>query len=262
MFADGVYEVISVYQGQPFCLEEHLQRLEHSLKAIHLKSPYSINEWVSIVNSLVEKNGSGNLTLYLQVTRGVSEIRDHGFPADISPTVFLMATPIQLSSNQFTLPKTGISVVTMEDIRWLRCDIKSISLLPNILSRQTALEKGANEAILVRDGRVTEAAAANVFIVKNDIILTPPLSRLILGGITRDTVISIARDQGYVVDERELEKSELYSADEIWVTSATRDIAAVTEIDGQQVSGGKPGNVWKHVATSYLQQKQALFGLQ
>lgn len=261
MFADGVYEVIPVFQGKVFGLDKHLVRLLAGLEAIRLSSPYEKEHWQSLIQQVIDRNGQGNQSIYLQITRGETPIRNHGFPKEHHPTIFIMSMPVTVPDTGFTLPEEGVVAITMPDIRWLRCDIKSISLLPNILSQQEAIEKGADEAILVRDEMVTECAAANVFMVKNGILVTPPLSHLILGGVTRDMVIALAEENGISVQQRPIMKLELYSADELWITSSTRDIAPVTMLDDKLVGNGQLGKLWSTVAELYLRRKQALFGI-
>jgi D-alanine transaminase len=250
LFGDGVYEVIPVYGGRPFRLEEHLRRLDHSLAGIRMVSPLSDGEWAEVFRRLID--GPGDQYIYLQVTRGVQPKRDHAIPAEIEPTVFVMCSPIA------PIPLDGIRAVTVEDIRWLRCDIKAITLLSNVLLRQDAVDLGAAEAILVRDGRVTEGAASNIFIVKEGVVITPPKSSEILPGITRDLVLELARAEGIPAEERSFSLEELKAAEEIWMTSSTREVLAVIELDGNPVGSGQPGPVWKRIQSIYQAYKQGL----
>jgi D-alanine transaminase len=250
LFGDGVYEVIPVYGGRPFRLEEHLRRLDHSLAGIRMVSPLSDGEWAEIFSRLIE--GPGDQYIYLQVTRGAQPKRDHAIPAEIEPTVLVMCSPIA------PIPLDGIRAVTVEDIRWLRCDIKAITLLSNVLLRQEAVDRDAAEAILVRDGRVTEGAASNIFIVKEGVVITPPKSGEILPGITRDLVLELAREQDIPSEERSFSLEELRAAEEIWMTSSTREVLAVIELDGRPVGNGQPGPVWKRVQAVYQAYKQRL----
>ena len=250
LFGDGVYEVIPVYGGKAFRLDEHLRRLEQSLAGIGMSNPLSDAAWGAIFDRLIA--GAEDQQIYLQITRGVASKRDHAIPAGIAPTVFVMCAPIA------PIPLAGIKAITVTDIRWDRCNIKAITLLANVLLRQEAVEKGASEAILVRDGCVLEGAASNILIVKDGVIITPPKGDTILPGITRDLVLELAREQGIPTEERHISLGELRGADEIWMTSSTREILAVIELDGGPVSGGVPGPLWKTLQTAYQDYKQAL----
>jgi D-alanine transaminase len=255
IFGDGVYEVIPVYAGKAFRLQHHLQRLKNSMQAVRITNPHTDEEWNAIINEVVTRNNDGDQSIYLQITRGVAH-RDHRFPGDATPTVFVM-------SNLFDpVPKqqleNGVNAITLDDIRWQYCSIKSIALLPNILLRQQAVEQGAAEAILLRNGEVTEGAASNVFIVKNGIIITPPKTDCLLPGITRDLVVEQAHEHGLAVKEANIKQTELETADEIWLTSSTKEILPVTKLNGQPVGGGKPGTVWLQVYALYQAYKQTL----
>lgn len=250
LFGDGVYEVIPVYGGKAFRLDEHLRRLEQSLAGIGMSNPLSDAAWGAIFDRLIA--GAEDQQIYLQITRGVASKRDHAIPAGIAPTVFVMCAPIA------PIPLAGIKAITVTDIRWDRCNIKAITLLANVLLRQEAVEKGASEAILVRDGCVLEGAASNILIVKDGVIITPPKGDTILPGITRDLVLELAREQGIPTEERHISLGELRGADEIWMTSSTREILAVIELDGEPVKGGVPGPFWKTLQTAYQDYKQAL----
>ncbi len=251
LFADSVYEVIPAYHGQLFRLAQHLQRLQASLEAIGLEPSVSVSTWTEVLNELVRRNGGGDLSVYLQVSRGAPAVRDHGFPAaDTEPTLFAMASPLK------PLPEAvlqqGINVITLEDIRWSLCYIKSTALLPNVLQRQQALNQGVADAILVRDGRITEATAANVFLVHDHTLLTPPRSTLILAGITRDLILELAVAHGIAWREEELPKALLSQASEVWLTSSTKEMIPVTRVDDQPIGDGRPGPVWRQF-TALLQ---------
>lgn len=250
LFGDGVYEVIPVYGGRPLRLAEHLRRLEQSLAQIKMASPLTDAEWAAIFDRLI--NGPADQYIYLQVTRGAAPKRDHAIPPGISPTVFAMCSPIA------PIPLDGIKAITVDDIRWDRCNIKAITLLANILLRQEALDSGASEAILVRDDRVLEGAASNLFIVKDGTLVTPPKGPEILPGITRDLVLELAHDLSIPAVERSITRAELSAADEIWLTSSTREILAVVELDGRPVSGGQPGPVWTTLRDAYQDYKLRL----
>ena len=258
IFADGVYEVIPVFHGRLFRLEDHLQRLDLSLAGIKIKQPFNHGQWKEILTELVDKNGGGNLSLYLQVTRGVAP-RDHAFPIDTPPTIFAMVTALKPLSPEIV--RHGVAAVTLEDIRWKFCNIKSIALLPNILLRQQAIENGATEAILIREGKVTEGAASNVFIVTANRLITPPKGPGLLPGITRDLVLELAKNHDIAVQEAEISLFDLQNADEIWLTSSTREIIPVTSLDGKPVKSGIPGPLWIRVSQIYQQYKQDIIDL-
>ena len=255
IFGDGVYEVIPAYNGKLFRLDEHLQRLDDSLTATRITNPYSNTEWRTILETLLEKNGDGDQSVYLQVTRGIA-VRDHGFPEKITPTVFVMCNPLKPVDNQ--VREQGVCAITLEDTRWKHCNIKAITLLPNILLRQEAVDAGCAEAILIRDGLVTEGAASNVFVVHNGRITTPPKSRQLLPGITRDLVVELANKHGLDCVEEDIPVATLTQADEIWLTSSTREILPVTRLDDQPVGDGRPGPVWAKMFAIYQDYKQAL----
>lgn len=261
LFADGVYEVVPVYQGKPFGLEKHLDRLERSLSAIKLASGLSQAAWTEAISEIIRRNGSGHQLVYLQVTRGVAEVRDHRFPDTVVPTIFIMSSAVDAPEKEGQLSSAGISAVTIPDIRWGRCDIKSVALLPNILGRQQAIEKHADEAIFIREDLVTECPAANVFIVKQNEVVTPPLNETILGGVTRDIVISLLEKNHIPCRQRPVMKMELFTADEIWISSSSKDLLPVTMLDGNPVGEGVPGALWRRAAEMYQQYKHNLFGI-
>jgi len=259
LFADGVYEVIPYYSGKSFGLEGHLTRLQRSLREIKLSIDLSLEEWKSLIDSLVLKNEGGDLSVYLQVTRGAYSKRDHAFPEKTNPTIFLMVSPIASPLAADVTKAEGISAITVPDIRWDRCDIKSISLLPNILLKHQAAAEGAQEAILVRDNLVTECAAANVFAVKNGTIYTPAKGEHILGGITRDIIIGLAAEHGIPLKEIAMDVSFIEQADEIWISSSTREIVPVIKLNGHIVGSLQPGPIWKQMASYYQANKKHIF---
>jgi D-alanine transaminase len=253
LFGDGIYEVIPSYHGKLFHLDAHLQRLENSLAAIRLPNPHSREQWRAIFAPLLD--AGKNQYIYLQITRGVAPKRDHAFPENVQPTVFVMCSDIV----PFAGLDTGVKAVTMDDSRWKLCHAKAITLLANILHRQEALDQGSAEAILIKDGAVTEGAASNVFAVINGVLLTPPQSHEILSGITRDVIIGLARQNQLACREDCITLDELKAASEIWVTSSTREIIPIVELDGQAVGTGKPGAVWQtmnHIFQAYKQTLQ------
>lgn len=259
LFADGIYEVIPVYQGKVFRLEQHLDRLEFSLAETRIDTPVTRAELTEIINNLVTKNGAGNLSIYLQITRGTAPIRNHAFPDESpTPTLFLMCSPISTPAASNIETTKGYKAITATDIRWVRCDIKSVSLLPNILLRQQAEEQGAAEAILLRDGIVTEGSASNLFLVTAGKILTPPKSHHILGGITRDLIIELAHENDLPLEETEISEAQLRSADEIWCSSSTKEIIPIVQLDDAPVGQGFVGEVWKQVANIYNAFKLSL----
>lgn len=262
LFGDSIYEVIPVYQGVPFRLDEHLNRLQHSLDAISLTEPCSREEWKTMLSELIEHNGGGNLAIYLQISRGVGPKRDHAFPDPVvKPTVFATTSPVEPPAADHPDRAEGVSVITLDDIRWSRCDIKTTALLPNVLLRQQAARQGALEAVLIRDGFATEGAASNLFVVHQGCVLTPPKSHLILPGITRDLVVELCREHDLPVEEREVSEAELREADEVWLTSSTKEVVPVIRLDGHAVGDGRPGPVWKTLARHYVNFKRKLCGL-
>ena len=256
LFGDGVYEVIPVYNGKLFRLAEHLQRLQNSLDGIQLANPYSDDQWQRYLQDLVNNAGGGDLSLYLQVTRGAAEKRDHAFPTDVEPTIFAMTSAFAPPAGEILAQ--GLRAVTVEDIRWKWCHIKSIALLGNVLLKQQALDTGADEAILIRDGLATEGSASNLFAVIDGTLVTPPKGPKLLPGITRDLVVELSAQHQLPCVEREISQTELGNADEIWVTSSTREIVAVTELDDTPVGDGKPGPIWRQMFDWYQAYKEAL----
>ena len=247
IFGDGVYEVIPVFGRHILRLAEHLSRLGNSLAGIYLENPHTDAEWRAIVETLLARNpGAENRSVYLQITRGAGE-RGHVPSKALLPTVFAMCNPIP--DRDYT---HGVSVITHEDIRWQYCNIKVTSLLPNVLLRHRAKERdGSIEAILLRDGRVTEGAASNVFVVHGRRITTPPKDNSLLPGITRDLVVDLLRGAGLGCEEAVITRAELLAADEVWITSSMMGIAPVSKLDGKAVGNGKPGAVWREADTIY-----------
>ena len=253
VFGDGVYEMIPAYGGRPFRLPQHLARLRRSLEAVRIPEPMDAAGWTDLLERLVAANGGGDQALYVQVTRGVAR-RDHAMPAGLAPTVFAMSSPLEPPSPG--LLEEGVAAVTREDIRWRLCHVKSTSLLANVLLRQAALDAGAQEAILLRDGHLTEGAASNVFAVLAGAVHTPPKSEELLPGITRDLVLELAREAGLPVHEAPVSAARLEAAEEIWLSSSTRELLPVTRLDGRPVGGGRPGPLWRRVHAAYQALKQ------
>lgn len=255
IFGDGVYEVIPAYGYQLFRIDEHLQRLQNSLTAVRIHNPYSPEEWKRILNTLLEKNPAEDVSIYLQITRGVAK-RDHAFPANITPTVFAMANPLVTTDEQAF--NQGIAAITLDDTRWQYCNVKAITLLANILLRQAAIDEGAAEAILIRDGEVSEGAASNVFIVHNGIIMTPPKGARLLPGITRDLIVELAHIQQLPVQEVNFSKTELLTAEEIWISSSTKEIMPVVKLNDRPVGNGQPGPIARKLFGIFQEYKQML----
>ncbi|WP_295623288.1 D-amino acid aminotransferase [uncultured Nitrosomonas sp.] len=252
IFGDGVYEVIPVYSRKPFRLTEHLMRLQHSLDGIRLKNPFSNEEWRNILEQVITNNDGEDQYIYLHITRGVAK-RDHAFPANVPPTVFIMSNPLLQPSEE--LLKNGASAVTANDNRWVRCDVKAISLLPNILLRQLAVDVQALETILIRNGFLTEGSASNIFIVKNKMLLAPPKSNLMLPGITYDVVLELAAANQIPHEIREIYETEIRIADEILLTSSTKEIMPITLLDNKPVGDGKPGEFFRQLHALYQEYK-------
>ena len=253
IFGDGVYELIPVYSRAPFRMDEHLARLERSLAAVRIANPYARDKWRTVILELVAQQPWEDQGVYLQVTRGVAK-RDHAFPSDVEPTVFAMSNPLVNPPKEVV--DKGAAAVSAPDNRWLRCDIKSISLIGNVLLRQLSADAGAVETILFRDGILTEASASNVFVAKNGLLLSPPKSNLILPGITYDVVVEIAQQLGLPLEFRDIRESEVRAADELWVTSSSKEILAVVELDGKPVGEGRPGPLFRRAWEGYQEFKR------
>ena len=253
IFGDGVYELVPVYSRVPFRLDEHLVRLERSLAAVAMRNPYTAAQWRRHILALIEAQPHADQGLYLQVTRGVAP-RDHAFPQSVEPTVFMMSNP--LVNPPPAQVEHGAAAVSAQDHRWLRCDIKSTSLIGNVMLRQLSAEAGAVETILFRGTRLTEASASNVFIVKRGVIASPPKDSLILPGITYDVVVELARANGMPLELREVSEKEVRAADEIWVTSSSKEVLAIVTLDGAQVGDGRPGPHFRRMYQLYQEFKR------
>jgi len=256
LFGDGVYEVVPVFSNKLLRLDDHLNRLQNSLNRIYLSNPHSNSEWLDIFSNLLEKNAGEDRAIYLQISRGAYAKRDLSIDTQYPPTIFVMV--LQVAQPDLEVVSAGISVITVDDFRWNACDIKSTSLVANVMLRQQASDANVEDAILIKNGMVTEGTASNVFIVKNNVLITSPTGHQLLPGITRDLVIEIAKNNAILVEEREIEEAELYNADEIWMSSSTREVAPVVNINGKAVSGGVAGDMWKRMMDLYQQYKQVL----
>ncbi|SHE51146.1 D-alanine transaminase [Seinonella peptonophila] len=248
-FGDGVYEVIRVYHQQPFYLDAHLERLKRSAEAIEINLPYGFNQLKVKLAELVAQNQLVQGNVYLQVTRGVAS-RTHHFPVKSEP---ILVAYTQQNDRPIQALNKGVHTVTTEDIRWLRCDIKSLNLLGAVLAKQKAVQQHAHEAILVREGVVTEGSSTNLFIVENGQLLTHPANHLILHGITRQIVISIAEDLQIPVKETHFSKEQLYQADECFITSTTMEVCPVIQVDDREIGRGQPGKITRKLQNAFYQ---------
>jgi D-alanine transaminase len=255
IFGDGVYEVIPVYGRRVFRLEDHLRRLDHSLDGIRLPNPHGRLQWTQIIRELVRRSPHEDQSLYLQITRGAAK-RDHAFPEDVPQTVFLMTNALSVPTQEAV--DRGVAAVTLLDNRWQRCDLKTTALLPNVLLRQLAVDAGAVEAVLLRDGVLTEGAASNIFVVRNGVLLIPPKSHFILPGITYDVVLELAQEHGIPYEIRNVSEAEVRSAQELWLSSSTREVLAITRLDAQAVGDGKPGPLFRRMYALFQELKAQL----
>lgn len=257
LFGDSVYEVLPAYGGRMFRFREHFDRLARSLNEIRLPAPHTHAQWLEILNELIRRNGGVDMYLYVQVTRGMEYGRNHTFPEKVTPGVFAMASPLPTLTEE--LRATGLSAITVEDFRWGRCDIKTTALLANVLMRQRAADADAQEAIIVRDGDVLEGSATSIFVISKGSIATPPNSSRILPGTTRDVAVELA-DGAMPVTVRRIGIDELRTADEVWISAATRDVMPVTRIDDRPVGAGKPGPLWQRMNESFKTLRERLAG--
>lgn len=254
LFADGLYEVTAAYNGRLFEAEAHVARLQRGLASLRIETGMSDGDWLAILERLTAESGiDGDLTVYLQVTRGAAAARAHGFPAGVAPTIFGMVSPLKRPPDSWR--EQGVAALTMPDIRWGRCDLKTIALLGSVLAQQAATDAGVTDAIQIRDGFVTEGAATNVFVVKDGVIATPVADHRILVGITRQVIQRLAAAAGLPFVERDVRAIELATADEVWIASTTKEITPVTTIDGRLVGTGKPGLVWSRVAALFAESQ-------
>ena len=254
IYGDGVYELIPVYNRRPYRLRQHLARLQRSLDGIRLANPHRDSEWESIIGELIARMPFADQGVYFQVTRGVAK-RDHAFPAGVAPTVFMMSNPLALPPREQV--EGGVAVVTAEDERWLHCDLKTISLLGNVLARQLAADAGATETVLFRGDHLTEASASNVLVVRDGTIFAPPKDNQILPGITYDAASELAKQGGLPLEVRPVSRQQALSADEMWLSSSTKEVLAVTRIDGKPFGGGKPGPMFRKMYALFQASKAA-----
>jgi len=257
LFGDGIYEVIPSYHGKTVGFGPHIARMNDGLNAVEIKLNWSDDEWRELCTTLCEKNGNGNLGIYLHVTRGADTKRHHAYPTDIEPTVFAYTfeIPEPPVPNRNTIKPYTCS--TAHDLRWHRCNIKSIALLGNVMHFQQGHIKGDGEVLLYNDNdELTECGACNAFVVKDGVVATPPLDSQILPGITRALALKVLREDGSIpVEERIVTMDEVRNADEIWIASSSKELAPVVKLDGNPVGDGKVGEVWEAAAKLYQAQK-------
>ena len=252
-FGDGIYEVIRTYNGRPFELEAHLARLDRSAQALDLRQPYSRQQWKHFVLEAIQQAAFPEAKIYVQITRGVAP-RDHAYHDDLAPTVVMTVREFRPLSP--SVRAAGVEAITIEDIRWGRCDIKSVNLLANVLARQQAKHAQVFETILIKDGQVTEGAVSNVVLVRDGTLITAPEGPLILSGVTRAMVLRIARQQKLHVREQYCSQADLYGASEVFLTGTTVEVLGVARIDGKPIGDSKPGPVTQRLATQFLEQTQ------
>ena len=249
LFGDGIYEVIPAFGQSLLELDAHLDRLASCLDAVQIPLPHSKRQWRDILQTLVNRCEGIDKKVYLQVTRGVQAERSHEFNGAETPTVFAMCSPMKAVSEDDI--QRGVRVCSADDYRWKNCHLKTLSLLPNVLLKHTASQQQCAEAILLRDGRITEGSSSNVFLVNSGCVYTPPNSADILPGITRQVIGSLVRQLGLKLIEEEVFFSMIYSASELWITSSTRGVLAVSAVDDVTIGSGQPGPIWRQVYQAY-----------
>lgn len=254
IFGDGVYEVVPVYGRVPFRWAEHHARLRRSLGRLRIEDPMDAAGWAALVADLVARHPWDDQFVYLQVTRGVAK-REHAFPQGVAPTVFAMSSPLPPVPREQI--EEGVTAVSLPDERWLHCDIKSISLLGNVLAKQAAVEAGAMECVMFRDDRLTEGSSANIWAVRDGRLLAPPRDRLILEGIRYGLMQQLCESEGVPFEVRELSRAEVASADELMLSSATKEVLPIVRLDGRPVGTGTPGPVFRRLHAAYQRAKAA-----
>ncbi len=255
LFGDGVYEVIPVYNGQPFCLVQHLRRLQNSCDGIQLTNPYSLAQWKKVVLDVIAANvdAGHDQSLYIQVTRGAPAARDHLFPESVQPTVFVQTKAFPKSDER--LLSEGAKLISSDEIRWQMCHLKTTSLVANVLLKQQAHDNNADEVVLIRDGYVQECSVSNCFIVKDGVVTTPPKSNHLLPGITRDFVLHLLAKNNIQHREASIAPVELEGCDEIWISSSTKELMPATMLNEKPIGTGKPGELWRQVYTLFQANK-------
>jgi D-alanine transaminase len=258
LYADAIYEVVPVYGGRPFRFAAHLARLERSLAEARIANPHDGARWRALFRELIERNGGGEQYVYLQVSRGAEFGRSHSPPRGLAPTVFAFCAP--LPPPDARVLEQGLHCITAGDTRWARCDIKSVSLLANVLLRGAATDAGADEVVLLRDGFLTEASSAAVHVLRGGVLAAPPETHAILAGTTRAVVEELARAAGLRCETRMVSEAELRSGDEIWLSAAVRGLAAVTRLDNRPVGTGRPGPWFQRLNADFTALRQQLAG--
>ncbi|MBL7002649.1 MAG: aminotransferase class IV [Gammaproteobacteria bacterium] len=256
LFGEGVYEAIPVYNGKLFRTTEHLNRLHKSLEGIAMSVKFDEAHWTPIFEQLIEKNGGGNQALYLQVTRGTMESRNHSWDIDIQPNIFLMSLASKYPDPD--AQELGVKAITLDDIRWKFCNLKTTSLLANTLLHQQATDKDAVEAILIRDGNAIEGSASNIFIVKDEMLITPPEGNHMLSGITREVILELCQKYKILYRVTHITEDELHSADEVWICASTKEIVPITTLNQHAVGKGVPGPLWHTVIKHFKEYRQSL----
>lgn len=257
IFGDGIYDVVPAYKGQAFRMDEHLGRLERSLKLIGLEVNYTRQDWEKLVLDMLARVSQGqDCMVYLHVTRGAAK-RDHAFPANTTPTVFCMVTPFERPS---VAREKGLTAISIPDVRWLMCHIKSISLLGNVLARQQAVDAGVDEVIQFRDGYMTEGSSTNIWVVKDGVLLAPPRDNLILEGIRYRLLEELAAKAGIPFEARPISEAEVEAADELLLTSATKEVLPILQYNGKPVGTGQLGPVYQALRAGHDQILDQLEG--
>jgi D-alanine transaminase len=252
IFGDGIYEVVPVYGRVPFRWEQHRARMVRSLGKIRIDDPMDAAGWRALVDELIARHPWQDQFVYIQVTRGVAK-RDHAFPKGVTPTVFAMSSP--LPAIPAAMLTDGLAVISLPDERWLHCDIKSTSLLGNVLARQAAVDAGAAECVMYRDGFLTEGSSSNIWVVRDGRVLAPPRDRLILEGVRYGLLQSLCEAEGIGLEIRQVLRAEVESADELMLSSATREVLPITRLDGKPVGSGVPGPVFRRLHAAYQRAK-------
>jgi len=253
IFGDGVYEVVPAYGGQPFCFEEHMARLDRSLAELQIANPLTLAEWRGIVMRLIAPGGDAPQAVYFQVTRGVAP-RDHAMLKGLQPTVFVMVNPLPPVAN--SVRAMGVTCVTADDFRWEKAHIKSTSLLGAVLSRQISVEAGAAETVMFRGDWLSEASSSNVWIVKDGVLIGPPKDNLVLTGIRYGLLERLCQERGISFALRRVARDEVFGADELILSSASKEVLPVVTLDGKAIGNGRPGPIYQSLYAAYQQAKQ------
>ncbi len=252
LFGDGIYELIPVHGGRPIAFSLHYARMCEGLSAVEINLDWTLEQWRDVCSKLIDKNGAGNLAVYLQVSRGADTKRHHAYPVGVTPTVFGFASELSISAEIKPL-----KISSAEDKRWRRCNIKSTALLGNVIHFQKGQAEGRDETLLYNvAGEITEGSTSNAFVIKDGVVATPPLDNQVLPGITRLMLLDMLRKEGSVqIEERAVTMQETKEADEIWLTSSSKDVAPVVELDGNPVGSGDPGPVWETARRVFTERK-------